>query len=342
MASLTGRRLERAKASRQFRGGRFQNTSNLGPELTGGSALPIMRDLLFGGRKRVPRRPLPVESPIAAWSTRAASGLRVTWFGHSTLLLEIDGITILTDPVFGKRASPFFFTGRTRFHPPPAKISELPTLDAVLLSHDHYDHLNTPSIRQLARMRVPFVTSLGVGVRLEKLGVDPELITELDWWETHKVDFLQISAAPAQHFSGRGVSDRNTTLWSSWALKSNKHNVFFSGDTGLTDELSEIGKRLGPFDLIMLEIGASHPAWANIHLGPRNALRAFEMLGGGTLLPIHWSTFDLALHKWDEPAETLLLLGKDMDGKILTPPLGRAIEPELVDGPTPWWRDVDR
>ena len=139
-----------------------------------------------------------------------------------------------------------------------------------------------------------------------------------------------------------GVSDRNTTLWSSWALKSDKHNVFFSGDTGLTDELSEIGKRLGPFDLIMLEIGASHPAWANIHLGPRNALRAFEMLGGGTLLPIHWSTFDLALHKWDEPAETLLMLGKDSEGKIVTPPLGRAIEPELVDGPTPWWRDVDR
>ena len=342
MPSLKGRRLERAKASRQFRGGRFHNTSNLGPELTGGSALPIFRDLLFGGRKRVPRKPLPVESPLAAWTTKPSSGLRVTWFGHSTMLLEIDGTTILTDPVFGKRASPFFFTGRTRFHPPPAKISELPRLHAVLLSHDHYDHLNTPSIRELARMRVPFVTSLGVGARLEKLGVDPQLITELDWWESHNVGALTITAAPAQHFSGRGVSDRNTTLWSSWALKSDKHNVFFSGDTGLTDELTEIGKRLGPFDLMMLEIGASHPAWANIHLGPANAMRAFEMLGGGTLLPIHWSTFDLALHKWDEPAETLLSLGKNSEGKIITPPLGRPIEPEMIDGPTPWWRDVDR
>jgi L-ascorbate metabolism protein UlaG (beta-lactamase superfamily) len=342
MPSLKGRRLERAKASRQFRGGRFHNTSNLGPELTGGSALPIFRDLLFGGRKRVPRKPLPVESPLSAWMTKPSSGLRVTWLGHSTLLLEIDGTTILTDPVFGKRASPFFFTGRTRFHPPPAKISELPRLDAVLLSHDHYDHLNTPSIRELARIRVPFVTSLGVGVRLERLGVDAQLITELDWWESHGIGGLTITAAPAQHFSGRGVSDRNATLWSSWALGSDDHNVFFSGDTGLTDELSEIGARLGPFDLMMLEIGASHPAWANIHLGPANALRAFEMLRGGTLLPIHWSTFDLALHKWDEPAETLLSLGKNSEGKIITPPLGRPIEPELIDGPTPWWRDVDR
>ena len=339
MPSLKGRRLERALVSRQFRGGRFHNTHNRGPELNG-SALPIFRDLLFGGRRRVPHRPLPVENPIATWQTEPSSGLRVTWFGHSTLLLEIDGVTILTDPVFGKRASPFFFTGRTRFHPPPAKISELPPLDAVLLSHDHYDHLNTPSIRELARMRVPFVTSLGVGVRLERLGVDPQLITELDWWEHHEVGSLRITAAPAQHFSGRGVSDRNTTLWSSWALRSAKHNVFFSGDTGLTDELSEIGKRLGPFDLTMIEIGASHPAWADIHLGPANALRAFEMLGGGRLIPIHWSTFDLALHKWDEPAETLLALAGNSVGGIITPPIGRAIEPELVDAPTPWWRDV--
>jgi len=339
MPSLTGRRLERAKASRQFRGGRFQNTSNRRPEL-GASALPIFRDLIFGGRKRVPRKPLPVENPVPVWKTPPASGLRVTWFGHSTLLLEIDGVTILTDPVFGKRASPFFFTGRTRFHPPPAKLSELPRLDAVLLSHDHYDHLNTPSIRELARMRVPFVTSLGVGARLEKLGVDPNVITELDWWESHKVGSLDITAAPAQHFSGRGVNDRNVTLWSSWALKGTKHNVFFSGDTGLTDELSEIGQRLGPFDLVMLEIGASHPAWADIHLGPANALRAFDMLGGGRLLPIHWSTFDLALHVWDEPAETLLSLAADGGSRLITPPLGRAIEPVDVDGPTPWWRSV--
>lgn len=340
MPTLTGRRLERARSSRQFRGGRFHNTSNRGPELRGGSALPIFRELIFGGKRRNPTKPLPVESPIEIWKSPPTTGLRVTWFGHSTMLLEIDGVTILTDPIFGKRASPFFFTGRTRFHPPPAKISELPKLDAVLLSHDHYDHLNTPSIRELARMRVPFITSLGVGVRLEKLGVDPSLITELDWWEHHDVGGLRITAAPAQHFSGRGVKDRNVTLWSSWAFKGSKHNVFFSGDTGLTDELSEIGKRLGPFNLIMLEIGASNPAWEHIHLGPANALRAFEMLGGGTLLPIHWGTFDLALHKWDEPAETLLTLAAKTSARVITPPLGRAIEPARVDAPTPWWRSV--
>jgi L-ascorbate metabolism protein UlaG (beta-lactamase superfamily) len=342
MPSLKGRRLERALASRQFRGGRFHNTSNLGPELKGGSALPIISDLLFGGKKRVPQKPLPVENPVPVWKHAPTTGLRATWFGHSTLLLEIDGVTILTDPVFGPRASPFFFTGRTRFHPPPAKISQLPPLDAVLLSHDHYDHLNTPSIRELAQMQVPFITSLGVGVRLERLGVDPQSITELDWWEEYELNqgSLKITAAPAQHFSGRGVGDRNATLWSSWALKGPNHNVFFSGDTGLTDELSEIGRRLGPFDLMMLEIGASHPAWADIHLGPVNALRAFEMLGGGTLLPIHWSTFDLALHKWDEPAETLLTLAAKSGARIVTPPLGRPIEPAHIEAPTPWWRNV--
>ena len=343
MRSLTGQRLERAQASRQFRNGRFWNTSGASPTINTNS-FALMKDFFFGGKDRRPRRPLPVENPLTTWESRPLSGLRVTWLGHSTMLIECDGARVLTDPVFGNYASPGFFAGRKRFHPVPATIAQLPPLDIVLLSHDHYDHLCSSTIRQLAKLRVPFVTSLGVGERLEKLGVGASLITELDWWEQHTlpVATLSFTATPAQHFSGRGLRDRNVTLWSSWVITTPNKRIFFSADTGLTDELTTIGERLGPFDLSMIEIGASNPAWADIHLGPVNAMRAFEMLGGGTFLPIHWGTFDLALHRWDEPAETLVTLAEKNRARVLTPPLGRAIEPELVEDTPRWWRGLER
>ena len=302
-----------------------------------------MGDLLFGGKKRRPARPLPVESPLATWATPLSSGLRVTWFGHSTLLLESGGVRALLDPVFGDYASPGFFAGRKRFHPVPATIAQLPPLDVVLLSHDHYDHLNNPSIRELAQLRVPFITSLGVGARLEALGVEPSLITELDWWEEHVLPggALSFTATPAQHFSGRSLTDRNETLWSTWVISSARRRLFFSGDTGLTEEFAAVHQRFGAFDVVMLEIGAWHPAWGSIHLGPDNALRAFELLGGGSLLPVHWSTFDLALHPWDEPAETLLQLAPKTGARLLMPRLGEPIEPAHERKLETWWRGVD-
>ena len=173
--------------------------------------------------------------------------------------------------------------------------------------------------------------------------IDPETITELDWWESVLVPRTELSliATPAQHFSGRGIRDRNSTLWAGWVMDGPKHRLFYTGDTGLTPELSEIGRRFGPFDMTMIEIGAWHPAWGSIHLGPANALRAFEMLGGGTLLPVHWATFDLGLHPWDEPLETLVRLAP-REMRLLTPPLGRAIEPAREDGITAWWRTAPR
>jgi len=343
MPALTGLRRERAHASRQFHDGRFRNTSGVQPGLQGGSQLAIMGEFFFGGRARRPRAPLPVERPLATWATPvSSSGLRVTWLGHSTMLLEVDGVRVLTDPVFGDRASPVSFAGPRRFHAVPATIAELPPLDVVLLSHDHFDHLCRASIRELAARRVPIVTSLGVGAHLERFGVDPALITELDWWEEHTLPggALAFTATPAQHFSGRGLADRNTTLWSSWVLTTARRRLFFSGDTGLTDELAAIAQRFAPFDVVMLEIGAWHPAWGSIHLGPANALEAFRLLGGGTLLPVHWGTFDLGLHPWAEPAETLLELAAPAGARVLTPTLGRPFEPAHVDGPTPWWRTV--
>jgi L-ascorbate metabolism protein UlaG (beta-lactamase superfamily) len=338
---LDGLRLERARASKQYRDGTFHNTAPIGARLEGGS-LPIMREFLFGGRKRKPPGVIPVESPMDAWTAPINSGLRVTWLGHSTMLLEIDGKRVITDPVFGDRLGPVSFAGPKRFHAPPVAVAQIPELDAVLVSHDHYDHLCKSTVIELAKRGTPFVTSLGVGAHLEKFGIPKEQITELDWWESHTIGDLEFTAAPAQHFSGRLGGGRNTTLWSSWCIRAAKHKVFFSGDTGLTEEMRVIGERLGPFDLTMLEIGAWHPAWGSIHLGPENALSAFEMLGKGTMLPVHWSTFDLGLHPWAEPAETLFALAEKRGARVLTPRIGAPFEPSLLDGPTPWWREVHR
>ena len=224
------------------------------------------------------------------------------------MLLEIDGLRVLTDPVWGPRASPSQFAGPKRFQPVPVPLRAMPPIDLVIVSHDHYDHLDYPTIRELVKHDVPFVTSLGVGAHLEAWGVPSQRITELDWWDSYDLPNtgLTVTAAPSQHFSGRGLKGGNATLWSSMVIRSPRHSVFFSGDTGLTSEYRTIGERLGPFDLVMLEVGAFHPAWGDIHLGPKNALDALQMLGGGAFLPVHWGTFCLAMHAWDQPAEELL------------------------------------
>ena len=317
----------------------FANPGVTFPRPSGG-ALPMMGEWFFGKQQRRPPAALPLERPHEQWARRPDTGLRVTWLGHSTMVLELDGRRVLTDPVFAPRIGPLRGIGPRRFHPVPAELAELPPIDLVLLSHDHYDHLCAATMRELARTGVPIVTALGVGARLERFGWPPERITELDWHEAADFAGLRVTATPCQHFSGRGPRDRNQTLWASWVIQSEQHKVFFSGDTGLTPQFAETGAKYGPFDLVMLEIGAFHPAWGTIHLGPENALAAFEMLGGGTLLPVHWSTFNLAFHAWDDPAETLYTLAAQRGARILTPRPGGIFEPTQVDGPTPWWREV--
>lgn len=338
----SGLRRERILASPLFDGGVFRNTNGVGPTLQRGTTLPVAAEYFRGGARRIPVAPLPAESPLEVWRRPAETGLRATWLGHSTLLLEIDGVRVLTDPVWGARVSPVRMAGPKRFQPVPVAIAELPPLDAVVISHDHYDHLDRPSILALAALSVPFYVSLGVGVHLEAWGVPPERIIELDWWESAALPGmdLRITAAPSQHFSGRAIADRNRTLWSSFVLRGPRHGVFFSGDTGLTPEYGEIAARLGPFDLVMLEVGAFHPAWGHIHLGPDNALEALSLLGGGALLPVHWGTFNLALHDWDEPAERLLDVGPRRGAHLVMPRLGQPVEPSRFERVDPWWRPI--
>jgi L-ascorbate metabolism protein UlaG (beta-lactamase superfamily) len=343
-----GLRLERMRSSPLWAGEAFRNIHPIQPGLRDpAAARPSLGEFLCGGPRRTPDAPLPSLSPLDAWAKPPDTGLRATWLGHSTMLIEIDGLRVLTDPVWGARASPSRLAGPKRFQPVPVRLRELPTIDIVLVSHDHYDHLDYPTIRELARSNVPFVTSLGVGAHLEAFGVAPERITELDWWESHTVigtgqggSELTITAAPSQHFSGRGLKDRNATLWSSLAIRTTKHSVFFSGDTGLTTEYTTIRERLGPFDLVMLEVGAFHPSWGDIHLGPEHALEAHALLGGGAFLPVHWGTFSLALHDWDAPPETLITLGPKQGVQLVMPRLGEAVEPSRVERVTPWWREV--
>ncbi|GAP34487.1 MBL fold metallo-hydrolase [Piscinibacter sakaiensis] len=344
-ARAAGARRERMQASPRWAGEGFRNVHPVLPGLRDPSvARPSLGDFLCGGERRVPAGPLPVVDPRPGWQRAPSDGLRATWLGHSAVLLEIDGATVLTDPVWGPRASPLRLAGPKRFQPAPVALRQLPPLDAVLISHDHYDHLDLPTVRELARRPgLPFVTSLGVGAHLEAWGIPPERIVELDWWESHTLprSGLCITAAPSQHFSGRSLKDRNATLWSSLVLRSPRHAVFFSGDTGLTTEYATIRERLGPFDLVMLEVGAFHPSWGDIHLGPENALKAHALLGGGAFLPVHWGTFSLALHAWDEPAEVLLGAAGSLGAPLLMPRLGEPVEPLRGLALQPWWRGVD-
>jgi len=340
-----GVRLERIQASPLWHGGAFRNVRPVLPRLLRTDvAMPTVREFLFGGERRVPKGPLPAVDPRDGWTKKAHSGLRATWLGHSTVLLEIDGVRVLTDPVWGLRASPSQWAGPNRFQPVPVPLRAQPPLDAVVISHDHYDHLDYGTVRALARRDVPFITSLGVGAHLEAWGVPAERIVELDWWESHALPKaeLTVTAAPSQHFSGRGLRSRNSTLWSSMVMRSRRHAVFFSGDTGLTTEYAAIRKRLGPFDLVMLEVGAFHPAWGHIHLGPENALEAWALLGESAFLPVHWGTFSLAMHAWDEPAETLLALGAKRGVQLVMPQLGAPVEPGHIERVSPWWRAVER
>jgi L-ascorbate metabolism protein UlaG (beta-lactamase superfamily) len=291
----------------------------------------------------------------------------VTWFGHSSLLLEIDGMRVLLDPVWEQRASPFQWMGPKRFFQPTLRLEDLPALDVVLISHDHYDHLGAETVGRLAGLpsmaNARWVTSLGVGDRLQRFGVPAERVTELDWTESVRIpaiaghSAIELTAWPARHFSGRGLRDRFTTLWSSFVIEGPRHRVYFGADSGWWEGFAEIAAqysclpssqelpagRHACFDLTLLEIGAFHPLWASIHLGPDGAMRAYEAMGGsgraGLFLPIHWGLFNLAIHGWRQPIERLLELASEREVGLFLPRPGEPAE--IVHGQpkhSEWWR----
>jgi L-ascorbate metabolism protein UlaG (beta-lactamase superfamily) len=299
----------------------------------------MLRRYLFEKAEREPQQPLgPFRADAAALRASVPTdALRATWLGHSTMLLEVDGRRFLTDPVWAGRASPSQLVGPKRFFAPPLALTDVPPLDGIILSHDHYDHLDPLAIRALAGRTARFYCPLGVGAHLRRWGVPASKITELTWWDEVAVapDFKLI-ATPARHFSGRGLLNRDSTLWASWVLLGPQHRVFFGGDSGPFDEaFQQIGEKFGPFNLVMLEIGASDAEWADIHLGPDQAVAAHRLLGGGPLLPLHWGTFNLAFHAWRQPVQRLLeLMGTQ---ELLLPAPGQRVEVAAGALNSHWW-----
>lgn len=313
---------------------------NLIPTEAGGfgNMIPILKEYINNKAESVPEIPLgPFSTDTSIFKTHPASGLRITWIGHSSILIEIDGKRILTDPVWSKRVSFTQMMGPKRFFAPPLTLAQLPPLDAILLSHDHYDHLDMDSIKFFADQSVPFYCSIGVGQYLEKWGIKSK-ITEMDWGDSAMIgDDCQITTTPGRHFSGRGMFNRNETLWSSFVIKGSEHKIFFGADSGPFKELfEEIGQAYGPFDLTMLEVGAYGKNWPDIHMGPDHASEAHLALKGKIMMPIHWGTFNLSVHAWDDPIKLLLDIAKQKNITLFAPKPG---VPTEVQGEhiSKWW-----
>jgi L-ascorbate metabolism protein UlaG (beta-lactamase superfamily) len=321
------------KTSPQWRNGRFHNPQPLWTDNLGGIASILRRDA-----NSTPRGSIPVLHPTRADLERASpSGLQATWLGHSTVYLEVDGIRILTDPVWGDRASPLSWIGPRRFFAPVIALEDLPIPQLVVISHDHYDHLDRGTIRRMKDWNTQFIVPLGVGAYLADWGVPESRITELDWWKSTTVGNLEVTCTPARHASGRGLFDRDKTLWGGYAFIGPRHRVYFSGDTGLFPGLTDIGDRLGPFDLTMIEAGEYGQAWPDWHLGPEQAVQAHERVRGKVMLPLHWGLFDLAAHGWTEPIERVLAAAHSVGVTVIAPRPGELVTPRHGIEPMRWW-----
>ncbi len=347
-ADPSGERMARIRRSPHFKDGVFQNPG--GPARTRPSGSPLDFAKVFFDKEQRPRRApagtVPVHATTLADLARpAATGLRLTWMGHSSVLAEIDGQRVLFDPVWGERCSPFAFVGPKRLHPVPLPIAALGPVDVVVISHDHYDHLDLPTIKALAGTDTLFAVPLGVGAHLEHWGVSADRLRELDWHEATKVGGLTLTATPARHFCGRGLRNTQHTLWASWVVEGERHRIYHSGDTGYFDGFKEIGADHGPFDATMIQIGAYSDFWPDIHMTPEEGVRAhLDLQGGGpagVLLPIHWATFNLATHAWTDPGEGTLASARAVGAPVALPRPGEPFEPGGESVPDrPWWRDA--
>ena len=335
--SPSGARLARAQHSPQWRDGRFRNPEPMWNDMRG-----ALTEAFRTNPADAPRSPIPVLANAAAqYATPPRSGLRVTWYGHSSALVEIDGVTLLTDPIWSERSSPVSWAGPVRWHAPAVPLRSLPHVDAVLISHDHYDHLDRATVQALDDGRVRFIVPLGVGAHLAAWGIAESRVTELDWWDSTRVGRVDLIATPSRHASGRIDPQSDRTLWAGYAMVGPAHRAWYSGDTGKEAAFAEIGRRYGPFDVTLIEAGQYDAAWPDWHLGPEQAVDANRLVRGRVMIPVHWALFKLAHHGWTEPAERVLAAARCGDTvHVLVPRPGQAVEPTASPTLSRWWPAV--
>lgn len=326
-----------------FKDGRFVNINNVPKDLGFTETLSLTRKFFFTKVPNgSPSKNIEVKKIDSTNIAGYKSNTRLIWFGHSTFLLQIVGKNILIDPMFGKVAAPHNLLGANRFNSEmPIEIEKLPKIDAVLLSHDHYDHLDYSSIKKLKNKVELFYTPLGVGAHLEAWGIKKERIIELDWWDSRIFKGLNFVCTPAQHFSGRKINNRQSTLWASWVIKSEAESLFFSGDSGYAEHFKEIGEAYGPFDFAMLECGQYNKMWSDIHMFPEETAQAGVDLQAKLVMPIHWGAFKLALHDWTDPVNRFIVRAEELQLSYITPIIGEQIVLDKQKSSSKnWWENL--
>ena len=300
----------------------------------------MIRDFVKKSPNRRPKVYIPMEMMDVSKLHHSNEESKITWFGHSALLIEISGKNILVDPMFGNTPSPFPQFGGKRYSGGlPIEISTLPEIDAVVLSHDHYDHLDYGTIKKIMHKVNRFIVPLGVGSHLESWGISRDRITEHNWWDEFTFENLTFACTPARHFSGRSLTDRNATLWCSWVIMSEITKIYFSGDSGYAPHFKEIGEKYGPFDIALMECGQYDERWSAIHMLPEETVKAFIDVKGQILVPIHFGAFTLAFHDWNDPIERVVKAAKENKVQYSTPKIGETINLSTNVYPASiWWK----
>lgn len=335
----TKAQLEEYAKSDNFRDGSFANIGDVKSEMSSSDMLKAIGGMFKTIQNARPKPPLTTQQIDSANIANYAAATRFVWFGHSAFLIQINGKNILLDPMLGNVPAPHPWLGEGRFGKDlPITVEKLPKIDAVLISHDHYDHLDYSSIKKLKDKVHHFYTPLGLGNHLIKWGVEKEKISELDWWQNVSLDDLTFISTPAQHFSGRGLTDRDKTLWCSWIIRSPSENFFFSGDSGYAPHFKEIGKRFGPFDFAMMECGQYNKLWPEVHMFPEETAQAGVDLQARRIMPIHWGAFKLAQHSWTDPVERVSKKAAELNIELVTPKIGEpfTISDSMSLNPN-WW-----
>lgn len=320
--------------------GKFGNIDGVKAEMSSGDMVRAIRGMFRNTPDARPNPPIEVHRLDSTQVADYRSETRFIWFGHSTILLQIDAKNILIDPMLSEVPAPHPLLGGKRFAEElPLELKSIPKIDAVLISHDHYDHLDYPSIKTLKDRVDRFYVPLGVSAHLLEWDIPKDKIVELDWWEEETFKELKFISTPSQHFSGRGLTDRDRTLWTSWIIQSETENIYFSGDSGYAKHFREIGEKYGPFDLAMVECGQYNELWPEVHMFPEQTIQAGLDLKARKVMPIHWGAFKLALHSWKDPIERAMIQAKAVDMPMLVPEIGVPSHIDSTSVVDYWWEE---